>query len=229
MLHWPELQQALGFGQRLFILIVAEAASLVAEPSCLHADDFAMHIAPKSAVPSVNALAIPSPLLAWSRHALGPQARGKAGVRAAASPYAFTADPANAMEVLQEENKLLKNTIADAKVSIADLELQLRAAGVAIPAPEPMPDPTPATPEDYWTPTLEVCILHMGCTRACLRLWVGNCHDPQGATWRNLPCATPGEAAAPSCACTLQGRAHITTRRLSMLAERRSCVRAGRR
>lgn len=124
-------------------------------------------------------------------------------MRAAASPYAFTADPANAMEVLQEENKLLKNTIADAKVAIADLELQLRAAGVAIPAPEPMPDPTPATPEDYWTPTLEVRL----CVRAAHGLTCGygsaaamaHMAQPFGEP---LPCATSGVATAPSCAYT---------------------------
>lgn len=75
---------------------------------------------------------------------------------AAASPYAFRADPTSALEVLQDENNLLKATIADAKVAVAELESQLLAAGVPTPPPVTVPDIMPSQPEDFWSPALEV-------------------------------------------------------------------------
>jgi hypothetical protein len=52
---------------------------------------------------------------------------------------------------------LLKSTVAETRAAITDLEKQLQAAGVPIPPPEnTLPDLMPTTPEDFWSPTLEV-------------------------------------------------------------------------
>ncbi|GFR43347.1 hypothetical protein Agub_g4269 [Astrephomene gubernaculifera] len=81
-------------------------------------------------------------------------------VRPSAFPYDFSEDPANVLEILREENQLLKETIAEAKVSIAALETQLRTAGVPIPPPEDAPGIMPPAPEDYWSPVLEMPANH---------------------------------------------------------------------
>ncbi|KAG2445373.1 hypothetical protein HYH02_008838 [Chlamydomonas schloesseri] len=87
-----------------------------------------------------------------------PTAGGAVTCRAA-SAYAgsaYSADPAGALAALEEENKLLKTTIADAKASIMELETQLKASGIPLPAPENSPDMMPSQPEDFWSPALEV-------------------------------------------------------------------------
>ncbi|GIL59739.1 hypothetical protein Vafri_14468 [Volvox africanus] len=77
-------------------------------------------------------------------------------LRTAALPYAFRADPTSALEVLQEENTLLKTTVSEARAAVADLEAQLKAAGIPIPPPESVPGIMPTQPEDFWSPELEV-------------------------------------------------------------------------
>lgn len=60
------------------------------------------------------------------------------------------------IEVLRQENQLLKEAITESRAAIITLEKELRAAGVRVPVPEGLPEPVPIMPEDYWSPTLEV-------------------------------------------------------------------------
>lgn len=113
----------------------------------------------------------------------------------AASAYAgsaYSADPAGALAALEEENKLLKTTISDAKAAIMELETQLKASGIPLPAPENSPDLMPTQPEDFWSPAMEVwwaacelVALHGGwVTGGCCRhtSWGCRTHEPYAHT-----------------------------------------------
>ena len=59
------------------------------------------------------------------------------------------------LEILLEENKLLKETIAETSESVGALETALETAGVAVPAAHAAFGTTPA-PEDFWSPAVEL-------------------------------------------------------------------------
>ncbi|KAL4441059.1 hypothetical protein ABPG77_010490 [Micractinium sp. CCAP 211/92] len=63
------------------------------------------------------------------------------------------------LEVLRQENELLKRTIGSAETAVADLESQLAGAGVDVPPAHAAAAATaeaPIIPEDFWSPTVTV-------------------------------------------------------------------------
>ncbi|GFH13938.1 Aamy domain-containing protein, partial [Haematococcus lacustris] len=62
------------------------------------------------------------------------------------------------LEVLRQENNLLKSTIVEAEAAITDLEDGLRQAGIEVPEVDDasLLAAAPSGPEDYWSPALEV-------------------------------------------------------------------------
>lgn len=59
------------------------------------------------------------------------------------------------LETLLQENKLLKETIAESSEAVGALETALETAGVAVPAAHAAFGATPA-PEDFWSPAVEL-------------------------------------------------------------------------
>eukprot|EP00195_Chlamydomonas_chlamydogama_P012705 CAMPEP_0202890322 /NCGR_PEP_ID=MMETSP1392-20130828/769_1 /ASSEMBLY_ACC=CAM_ASM_000868 /TAXON_ID=225041 /ORGANISM="Chlamydomonas chlamydogama, Strain SAG 11-48b" /LENGTH=858 /DNA_ID=CAMNT_0049573871 /DNA_START=126 /DNA_END=2702 /DNA_ORIENTATION=- len=69
------------------------------------------------------------------------------------------AEPISPLDILKQENQLLKQTIKETKGSISELERELANAGVDIPSLDNNLDVAaapPTTPEDFWSPALTV-------------------------------------------------------------------------
>lgn len=66
-------------------------------------------------------------------------------------------EPISPLEILRQENEILKETIADATIAVATLENALERAGIAVPSPGHGLDTSAIlAPEDYWSPAIEV-------------------------------------------------------------------------